>query len=370
MVNGHATTTATQTFAASHHTSEDFYQNVLDLTLSSIGIGSFAPEPYKEENYLYSFTDSTIKAVELGCNVIDTAINYRCQESEKEIGKAILALQQAGISRESLFISSKAGFIPLDFPFPENPYEWIEANILTPKRATKEEIIVDQHCLAPDYIRWSCEQSLRNLGLETLDVFYLHNPEFQLGYLPREELIQRLQTAFKTCEALADEGKIRAYGIASWNGFLYEPEHTEFLNLQQVFDAAREAVGVENRFLFLQVPYNLAKPHPYSYTNQQMEDGLFYTFFQAAKKLGFQITTSSSLLRMNLFKRPFNQTVGSLLGEFEMSDLHRALQFARSAPQVDCALFSSKNPEHMEHNLMMTQFPQARLDHYQQIFKA
>jgi hypothetical protein len=41
------------------------------------------------------------------------------------------------IKREEVIIASKGGFIPLDFPFPDNPYGWIQENIIKKGLAKK-----------------------------------------------------------------------------------------------------------------------------------------------------------------------------------------------------------------------------------------
>ncbi len=46
-----------------------------------------------------------------GVNVIDTAINYRYQKSERVVGAVLRYLLEKGYSREELFISSKVGYI-------------------------------------------------------------------------------------------------------------------------------------------------------------------------------------------------------------------------------------------------------------------
>ena len=46
-----------------------------------------------------------------GVNVIDTAINYRYQKSERTIGAALRYLIDKGYKREELFICSKNGYI-------------------------------------------------------------------------------------------------------------------------------------------------------------------------------------------------------------------------------------------------------------------
>ncbi len=370
MIAGYATTDGTKSFAERfQNASPDFFNSCENLTVSSVGIGNFAPEAYREENYIYSFKDSTKTAIESGCNFIDTAINYRYQESERELAEAIKELIDEGrIKREELVISSKGGFIPLDFPFPENPYKWIEENMIEKKLAKKEEIELDQHCIAPKFVEWSLEKSRENLDLETIDIYYLHNPEMQLGSIKYKELLKVIEANFEMLERKVKEGAIHYYGVASWNGFLYEDSNMEYISLFDLHKIAKKVGGKNNHFKFVQIPYNLAKPHAYSYTNQQLDDGLFYSMFQATQKLGIHVVTSSSFLRMNLFKRPFNNTIRALLGEEAMSDLHRALQFGRSPDFVTSALFSSKDVEHMKHNMEVIEFKKAAPQNYAKIF--
>ena len=106
--------------------SRDFYRYDGDVFVSSLGIGTFRKEPYREENYVINYKDAIKTAVTNGINLIDTAINYRYQISEREIGEALSELfAQTDIKREQLVITSKAGFIPVSCPFPADPYEWI-----------------------------------------------------------------------------------------------------------------------------------------------------------------------------------------------------------------------------------------------------
>ncbi len=371
MFKGYATKEGTKKFAEKfENSSDDFYNKCENLIVSSVGVGSFAPEAYREENYIYSFKDSIKEAIKLGCNFIDTAINYRYQESEREIGAAISELiDENVITREEIVVSSKGGFIPLDFPFPENPYKWIEEHMIGKKLAKKEEIELDQHCISPKFVEWSLEQSRKNLGLETIDIYYLHNPEMQLGNMRYKKLLETIEDNFEMFEKKVKEGAIKHYGIASWNGLLYEDTNIEYLSLLDIYKIAKKVGGKNNHFKFVQIPYNLAKPHAYSYTNQKLEDELFYSLFQATKKLGINVVTSSAFLRMNLFKRPFSQKVRGLLGEEAMSDLHRALQFSRSNEFVTSALFSTKDIEHMRHDMEIITIKKAKPEYYSQIFK-
>lgn len=368
MLKGSATTEGTFAYAKRFpNFSRDYFTPSQGVFISSLGIGTFIPEPYKEENYTFSFKEVIIEAVKNGANMIDTAINYRYQQSEREIGEALKELAAQGFGREELLLTSKAGFLPLDFPFPKDPYAWINETVIQSGLATKEEVIDDQYCISTAYLEWSLEKSLKNMGLETLDIFYLHNPETALGKLPYEALLAYIEAAFALFEKKAAEGKIRHYGIATWNGFLYQEGDMEYLALQDVVHIARKVGGENHHFKYIQLPYNLAKTHAYSYPNQKGPDGRYYTVMQAAAGFGLGVVTSSSLLQMNLFKKPFVQSTVELLGVTEMTDIHHALQFSRSGGAVS-ALFGSHDPEHVKTNLLLGHFPKAKKENYQKIF--
>jgi aryl-alcohol dehydrogenase-like predicted oxidoreductase len=348
--------------------SKDFYRFDGDVFVSSIGLGTFRKEPYREENYVVNYKDSVKTAILNGINLVDTAINYRYQISEREIGEALSELfDEKKVSREQVVITSKAGFLPLDFPFPENPYKWIDENVISKGLATKEDIIVDQHCMTPKYLRWSVEQSLENLGLETLDILFLHNPEMQLGYIDYKELKKRVKKAFELFEKLVDEGKIRHYGIATWNGFLYDDTHTEYISLKDIVEIAQEVGGKDNHFKYVQAPYNIAKIGAYNYSNQKGPDGRYYTLMQAINGYGLKMMGSSSLLQANIFQKKFAPKVGELLGTSDFSDLLSALQFARSSHVVS-SLFGAVDPQHVEDNLVLAYLPNASLENISKLF--
>jgi aryl-alcohol dehydrogenase-like predicted oxidoreductase len=348
--------------------SKDFYRFDGDVFVSSIGLGTFRKEPYREENYVVNYKDSIKTAILNGINLIDTAINYRYQISEREIGEALSELfSENKASRDQVVITSKAGFLPLDFPFPENPYKWIEENVIDKKLATKEDIIVDQHCMTPKYLRWSVEQSLQNLGLETLDILFLHNPEMQLGYVDYKELKKRIKKAFELFEKLVAEGKIRHYGIATWNGFLYDEGHTEYMSLKDIVEIAQEVGGKEHHFKYVQAPYNIAKTAAYNYSNQKGPDGKYYTLMQIIHGYGLKMMGSSSLLQANIFQKKFDKKVGELLGTSDFSDLLSALQFARSSNVVS-SLFGAVDPGHVENNLILAYLPNASKENVSALF--
>lgn len=348
--------------------SKDFYRFDGEVFISSLGLGTYRKEPYREENYVFNYKDSLKTAILNGINHIDTAINYRYQVSEKEIGEAIKELiTDNKVTRDQLFITSKAGFLPLEFPFPKNPYKWIENNVINKGLAKKEDIVIDQHCMTPSYLRWSVEKSLKNLGLETIDLMYLHNPETQLGHINKKEFRKKITKAFELFEKLVDENKIRFYGVASWNAFLYEESHLEYISLKEILDIAIEVGGKGHHFKYVQSPYNIAKTQAYTYSNQKGPDGKYYTLMQVLHGYGLQMIASSSLLQMNLFKGKFDTKISDAIGTSALTDVATALQFSRMGHSIS-ALFGSINPQHVEDNLMLAYLPKASKKGLDKIF--
>lgn len=358
MYSGYATTKETFSFFKRLGAVKDFYSVADELFFSSIGIGTFKPEPHQEENYFYSFKDSVVEAVKNGVNHIDTGINYRYQKSEKEVGEALGELFESGVvKREELILSSKGGFLPLDYPFPENPYSWIEEMVIEKKLAKKEDIILDQYCIAPKYLEWSIEKSLVNLGVETLDIYYLSNPEMELGISDYRTVLKKIEKAFKVFEKKRAEGKIRSYGVALWNGLLNEVDHSEYVSILDLHKIAVKVGGENHGFKYLQMPYNLGKTNSLTYSNQKFTEGNYYPAQIVAKQLGINVIASSSLLQMKLFQAPFSQKVTDLLSDSTLSDIHYAIQFTRSSPFITSALFTSAQPEHIKNNLILNKVP-------------
>jgi len=161
------------------------------LTLSSIGIGTYLGrwDAATDENY----TNAITKFVESGGNVIDTAANYRFQRSERNIGKALQNLTGKDFGREEVFISTKGGYLPFDNEPPSDVRGYFEKEFVEKGIATFDDLVGGSHCMTPDYLQSQIDQSLRNMSLETLDLFYIHNPESQLGVVDKYTLRRGLR---------------------------------------------------------------------------------------------------------------------------------------------------------------------------------
>jgi len=343
-----ATKEATYNFAKKFAHYKDFYTQHDDLIFSKLGLGTFNKEPYKEENYVFHYIEAVKEAIKNGINLIDTASNYRYGKSEKEIGVALRELGNE-VKREELIICSKGGFIQLDYPFPDNPYIWIEDNILSKGLATKEDIELDQHCMTPDFLEYSCRRSLKNIGIDSFDIYYLHNPEMQILKLGKKEFYKQIEKVFKRFEKLADEGLFKSYGVAVWNGFI--SENDEKIELENLVEIAKKVGGEHHRFKYVQTPFNMAKTSIFTHLTQYI-NGDACSLVQAAHRLGIGVISSSSLLQMNLFKKSFSSETGVVLDDTMTlrNDIQLALQFVRSTPGIISSLFGSKVPVHIKNN--------------------
>src|SRR5215217_3694837 len=177
------------------------------LVLSSIGIGTYLGNADEATDQRY--TQSIVRAVQLGVNVIDTAANYRFQRSERAIGEALKILaDEHSVAREELVICTKGGYVPFDGTPPRNVAQYVNETFVKPGIASFEDFIGGGHCMTPAYLQNQLDQSLRNMGVEYVDVYYIHNPESQLGQIPKAEFYSRLKLAFERLEQNRREGKL------------------------------------------------------------------------------------------------------------------------------------------------------------------
>jgi aryl-alcohol dehydrogenase-like predicted oxidoreductase len=115
------------------------------------------------------------RALELGINFLDTADVYGPYKNEDLVGKAI-----AG-KRDKVFLATKFAIVR----DPNNP----QARGINGK---------------PEYVRKSCESSLKRLGIETIDLYYQHRVD---PNTPIEETVGAMA-------GLVKEGKVRYLGLS------------------------------------------------------------------------------------------------------------------------------------------------------------
>ena len=298
-----------------------------------------------------------------GCNVLDTSVNYREQRAERAVRDALQRLCVQGIlppeeeggelikyDREELVVCSKVGYIPftdlesdasgsssgligLDTPSTDRqtgdkgkkkpPPGWKPGMSDQETQALKtvaskgidsfvslldsglinevRDIVGGIHCMAPHFIRQQLEMSLDNLGLEALDVYYLHNPvESQLPSQGKDELCSRLRSAFEAMEGARQDGNIGAYGMATWSCFrVPTTARQEYFNLEDAVHIARDVGGINHGLRYVQVPINMAMTEVFM-DNTQTVQGMECTLLEAAEKLDVNVVSSVPLFQGQL----------------------------------------------------------------------
>ncbi len=360
-----ATTEGTQRYAArfAGHAASGHFRERHGLSLSSIGIGTYLGEPDEATDRAY--TNAIVAAVESGANVLDTAINYRFQRSERSIRTALAELARRGYAREELVVCTKGGFLTPDGGMPADPAEYFQGEYVETGLISATDVAAGCHALAPKFIADQIERSRRNLGVETIDVYYLHNPETQLGEFPREEFERRIRLAFELLEASVAAGKIHFYGLATWNGFRQPESARDFLSLGQMEILARELAGDAHHFRFVQLPYNLGMTEALSRANQQL-DTRTLPMIEAAHALDITLIASASLLQGKV-ARDLPPFIAKALGL--ENDVERALQFVRSTPGITTALVGMSRAEHARANLRLADIPPASEETFSKLFE-
>jgi aryl-alcohol dehydrogenase-like predicted oxidoreductase len=363
-ISGLATTAGTARYRERFPSAaEDHFRQAQDLWLSSIGVGTYLGNADEEMDRRY--TDAIARAVELGVNVIDTAANYRFQRSERSIGVALAELIKRGFDRSEIVICTKGGYLPFDGAPPRDVRQYVEDNFIDTGIASWADIAGGSHCMTPRYLQNQLDQSLANMNLEGVDVYYVHNPESQLAAVSGDEFWRRLRAAFALLEENVVNGKAGNYGVATWNGFRSDPDSTDYHSFEQMVATAREIAGDDHHFRFIQLPLNLAMPEALFFQNQKLGDE-YVSVVEAANALGISVMASASILQGQI-SRGLPEAIREPLGGLA-TDAQTGIQFVRSAPGITTALVGMSNVKHVEENLELANVPPARSDALLRVF--
>jgi aryl-alcohol dehydrogenase-like predicted oxidoreductase len=348
-----ATPEGTARYAARHAAeyAADFFRPLHGrLVVSSIGLGTYLGQCGDEDDVRYA--EAAERALAAGVNLLDSAINYRCQRSERALGRGLRAALEAGaVRRDEVVVCTKGGYVPLDGspPATREEYrayvarEFYERGVMCP-----EEVVAGGHCLAPRFLAHQLARSRENLGVRTVDVYYLHNPEQQLDAVDRATFRARLRDAFAALEACVAAGDLGCYGCATWNGLRTPPTARGHLSLAELVEVAREVGGDAHHFRVVQLPINLAMTEAVRAPTQRVA-GRDVPLLQAAAELGVAVVASATLLQSQLTANlppPVRSAFPALT-----TDAQRAIAFVRSLPAVTAALVGMKSVEHLEENL-------------------
>ncbi|MCP9452474.1 MAG: DUF255 domain-containing protein [Nitrospira sp.] len=232
------------------------------LTVTRLGFGT-----YRVHLQEAAHREALKKALRTSCNVIDTSTNYMDGDSERLVGSVLAELIAAGdLRREDVVVVSKIGYVQGQTLKYAEIRE--QAGRPYPEMVKYGEGI--WHCIHPEFLADQLTQSLDRLGLSTLDVCLLHNPEYFLSDAVRrgerdqatlrKVFYGRIQQAFAYLESQVAAGRLQWYGVSS-NTLASPPETFEAVSLSLLLEAAQTAAHMAgasaHHFRVIQFPMNL-----------------------------------------------------------------------------------------------------------------
>jgi aryl-alcohol dehydrogenase-like predicted oxidoreductase len=366
MIEGFATPEGTSAYARRQaRATPEHFHDFDGGRVSSVGIGTYLGSDDAATDAGYR--DAVVRAVASGINVIDTAINYRNQRSERAIGEALAAsISTGGLRREEVVVATKGGFVPFDGTVPADAPRYITETYVRTGLLDPADLVGGSHCMTPRYLMDQLDRSRKNLGLATIDIYYVHNPEMQLGEIDRPRFMNRIRAAFAALEDAVATGKIRQYGTATWTGYRQPPSARDHLALVDLVRAARDVGGANHHFGVIQLPYNLAMPDAFTGHTQPVDNESLAPL-QAADKLGLRVMASASVYQGQL-TRNLPAAVRELLPGLQ-TDAQRALQFVRSTPGVTSALVGMRSTTHVAENVGVAAVPPLPWEQFKRFFK-
>lgn len=334
-----ANNSGTVSFAKKHP--DAAFRDINGLHWSTIGIGTYLGQADDETDDLVM--GAIRQSIREGINVVDTAANYRRGRGEACVGRALRESIQAGdVQRNQVIVCTKAGYLPTPADEFLQTYEGKDG-------IGAEDLVGGNHCLHPSYLRDRIDKSLNILGVDKIDVFYLHNPEAQLSHIDRAAFDVRLMAAFEAMEEAVSDGKIGCYGLATWSAFRASPTDQTYISIAGAKALAKKAAGEGgDSFKVIQMPLALSMPEAISRPTQWVGD-VTVPAIAAARLLGMTVVASGSIGQSKI--PPMNAQLQKWLGAEFSSDQQRALQFTRSASGLTTALVGMKSPAHVSENL-------------------
>jgi len=364
MISGYATSDGTSNFAKKHSgIAKNHFKSFAGLSLSSIGVGTYLGNPDSVTDKLVQ--ESIKKSIKSGINVIDTAINYRSQKAERSVGKSVSELVESGdAKRDELFISSKNGYITNDGDVDEEFWINIQNTLVKTGVIKSGDISSGYHCMTIPYLQDQLNRSLKNLGLECIDLMYIHNAaEGQLQDISKEEFMKNLRDVFEFYEKQRKDKVIQYYGMATWECFRVPKDHPQYLSLYDIVKISKEVGGTDNGFKFIQLPYNMYLDQALTLKSQEI-DTVQYSILEAAIKLGIGVFASVPLMQAKLLAPNVLPEFGELV-----KPVHRAIQFVRSTPGIIAPLVGQKSQEHVQENLEILSRPVLNDSEFSELIK-
>ena len=280
-----------------------------DLFVTKLGLGCYELSLSDTQQQAEETLDT---AIQQGVNYIDTAPLYGFGLSEERLGKALHRHARERV-RESLVISTKVGVI------------------LTP--GNRNEMLRDYSRGA---VLRSWESSLRRLGVDAVDILFIHDPD--------NHYEQAIAEAYPTLLELRDDAKVKAIGVGmnQWEMELRFAEAGDF-----------DCFMLAGRYTLL-------------------EQGALPEFLSYCKKKSISVIIAgpyNSGVLADPSRGTYNyrdappDVVTKALRIKEVCDRYNvpmkaaALQFVFGHPAVASVVPGTRSPRHQEDNLAMMSYP-------------
>lgn len=216
-------------------------------------------------------------------------MNFRLIEITKLIEDGL-------INRNQFIISSKAGIIPGDGEIMFRHIDYMNEKLIDTDILNKEDVYMEETLwltMNPKYFEYALEVSRKHLNLETIDIYYMHELELSMKHYGPEEFYRRLKDIIIAYENMVNEGKIKEYGMATWDAFQLNPNHEQYISLEKVMEVV-ESVTTSHHFKHLMVPINIENRACVEHKNQDYKQSKL-SIVECAKKYNIDIYVSVPL---------------------------------------------------------------------------
>lgn len=350
MISGSATKEGTQNFVKNSRVNKSNFNEFKELLLSNVGMGTYLGDTDTKTDEMV--VKAVKQSVTSGINVIDTAINYRSQKAERSVGQAISEMiEENKITRNQIFISTKNGYVTNDADVQLGFWEYVKEEYSQKGIIKEGDVTSGYHCMTPKYLSDQLDRSLKNLDLDCVDLMYLHNAvEGQIKDVSKEQFIKNLQSVFELYEQKREEGKIKFYGMATWECFRVAKDNPQYLSLEETIEIAKKVGGENHGLKFIQLPFNMYYDQALLTKNQTLQNQSM-SILEVATRSNIGVFTSVPMMQGRLL------TPGTMPEFGELKPALRALQFIRSSPGVLAPLVGQKTTEHVAENLEIMNIP-------------
>ena len=279
------------------------------------------------------------------------------------------AIREGQVSRDEIYVISKGGYLTADPDAGIGPGRmrrylietYVESGLVDPQR-----VVDGNHSLDPAFLADQIERSRRNLGLATIDLYCLQDPELHLLAKGPDEFWQLLREALETLEEAVARGTIAAYGFSSWSGLLLPQTEKGHLSIAEIFELALDVGGPDHHLRAVQIPYGVAMGEAWGLQSQFSPEG-GVAICEALRDTGTAIFTHTALVRGRAV-RGLPAFLREAFPELH-SDAQCALEFARSTPGVTCVLVGMRQARHIDENLELARRGPVDAEVIRQLFR-